>query len=60
MAGERRSLRDEETVQILRYRRKEFQDNGKALLRETINNDEIVKSVSPLGSSMFIIEIDRY
>jgi hypothetical protein len=28
------------------------------IVRETINNDEIVKSVSPLGNSMFIIEID--
>jgi hypothetical protein len=28
------------------------------LVRETINNDAIVKSVSPLGKSMFIIEID--
>jgi hypothetical protein len=33
---------------------KEFQK----IVRKTINNDEIVKSVSPLGSSMFIIEID--
>jgi hypothetical protein len=28
------------------------------IVREQINNDEIVKSVSPLGPSMFIIEID--
>jgi hypothetical protein len=28
------------------------------IVREQILNDEIVKSVSPLGSSMFIIEID--
>ncbi|MGA7903025.1 MAG: hypothetical protein WCA06_10350 [Terrimicrobiaceae bacterium] len=28
------------------------------IVREQINNDERVKSVSPLGSSMFIIEID--
>jgi hypothetical protein len=28
------------------------------LVRENINNDEIVKSVSPLGGSIFIIEID--
>ena len=28
------------------------------IVRKTINNDEIVKSVSPLGNSMFIIEID--
>jgi hypothetical protein len=28
------------------------------IVREQINNDEIVKSVSPLGSSMFIIEIE--
>lgn len=28
------------------------------IVREQINNDETVKSVSPLGSSMFIIEID--
>jgi hypothetical protein len=28
------------------------------IAREKINNDEIVKSLSPLGSSMFIIEID--
>lgn len=28
------------------------------IVREQINNDEIVKSVSPLGTSMFIIEID--
>jgi hypothetical protein len=34
--------------------REEFQ----RIVREQINNDEIVKSVSPLGSSMFIIEIE--
>ncbi len=34
--------------------REEFQK----IVRETINKDEIVKSVSPLGNSMFIIEID--
>jgi hypothetical protein len=28
------------------------------IAREKINNDEIVKSVSPLGRSMFIIELD--
>jgi hypothetical protein len=28
------------------------------IVREQINNDDIVKSVSPLGRSMFIIEID--
>jgi hypothetical protein len=28
------------------------------IVREQINSDEIVKSVSPLGPSMFIIEID--
>jgi hypothetical protein len=28
------------------------------IVREQINNDEIVKSVSPLGPSMFIVEID--
>ena len=28
------------------------------IVREQINNDEIVKSVSPLGPSMFIIEMD--
>jgi hypothetical protein len=28
------------------------------IVREQINNEEIVKSVSPLGPSMFIIEID--
>ena len=28
------------------------------IVREEINNDEIVKSVSPLSPSMFIIEID--
>jgi hypothetical protein len=28
------------------------------LVRETLSNDAIVKSVSPLGTSMFIIEID--
>lgn len=28
------------------------------IVREQIRNDEIVKSISPLGSSMFIIEID--
>jgi hypothetical protein len=28
------------------------------IVREQINNDERVKSVSPLGPSMFIIEID--
>ena len=28
------------------------------IVREQINNDEIVRSVSPLGPSMFIIEID--
>ncbi|MGB7836869.1 MAG: hypothetical protein WBL40_02035, partial [Terrimicrobiaceae bacterium] len=28
------------------------------IVREQINNDETVKSVSPLGSAMFIIEID--
>ena len=34
--------------------REEFQK----IVREQINNDEMVKSVSPLGSSMFIIEIE--
>ena len=34
--------------------REEFQK----IVREQINNDEIVKSVSPLGNSMFIIEIE--
>ena len=34
--------------------REEFQK----VVREQINNDEMVKSVSPLGSSMFIIEIE--
>jgi hypothetical protein len=33
--------------------RAEFQK----IVREQINNDEIVKSVSPLGGSMFIVEI---
>jgi hypothetical protein len=28
------------------------------IAREQMNNDEIVKSLSPLGTSMFIIEID--
>jgi hypothetical protein len=28
------------------------------IVREQLSHDEIVKSVSPLGSSMFIIEID--
>jgi hypothetical protein len=28
------------------------------IVRQEINNDEIVKSVSPLGGSMFIIEIE--
>jgi hypothetical protein len=28
------------------------------IVREQINNDEIVKSVSPLGPSMYIVEID--
>jgi hypothetical protein len=34
--------------------REEFQ----RIVREEINNDDIVKSVSPLGGSMFIIEIE--
>jgi hypothetical protein len=33
------------------------QEQFQKIVREQINNDEIVKSVSPLGSSMFIIEI---
>jgi hypothetical protein len=34
--------------------REEFQ----RIVREQINNEEIVKSVSPLGGSMFIIELE--
>jgi hypothetical protein len=33
-------------------------DEFQRIVREKINNDEIVKSVSPLGNSMFIIEIN--
>ena len=34
--------------------REEFQK----IAREQINNDEIVKSISPLGGSMFIVELE--
>ena len=33
-------------------------DSFQKIVREQINNSEIVKSVSPLGPSMFIIELD--
>jgi hypothetical protein len=33
-------------------------ESFQSIVREQINNDVIVKSVSPLGPSMFIIEID--
>jgi len=33
-------------------------ESFQSIVREQINNDEIVKSVSPLGPSMFIVEID--